>query len=101
MKYPKRNADILPVIYADSPSFDAFGRLRVSQVTTRTDTKQVHDDLPLFIDKKSEGRSLAVSHVYTRDDSSTKLVCSSVGHFAISQTKRRFNYQTGNLKKYS
>jgi hypothetical protein len=95
MKYPKRNADILPVIYADSPSFDAFGRLRVSQVTTRTDTKQVHDDLPLFIDKKSEGRSLAVSHVYTRDDSSTKLVCSSVGHFAISQTKRRFNYQTG------
>ena len=77
---------------SDSPSIDAFGRWRVSQVTTQFDAKQLHDSLPLFIDQELIG-SGTVSHSATFAHSS--LATSSSGDVVILQTKQRFNYQSG------
>ena len=90
------------VKFSDSPSVDAFGRLRVSQVSTRIDLKQLHDNLPLFIDQVNEdignsyvNRAKTVSHVHSRELARTRMTCGTVGQYCIAQTKQRLNYQTG------
>jgi len=82
----------MKVVYDDSPALDAFGRLRVSQVTTQIDLKQIDDDLPLFIDKLF---SAGASSSYSRVDASTTLYTTTSGSYAIAQTKQKFSYQTG------
>ena len=77
---------------SDSPSIDAFGRWRVSQVTTQFDAKQLHDSLPLFIDTETIGTGTA-SHSATFAHSS--LATSASSDVVILQTKQRFNYQSG------
>src|SRR6056297_1359136 len=76
----------------DSPSIDAFGRWRVSQITTQYDQKQIHDNLPLFIDQELTNTATS-SH--SADNAETKLATSAIGDIAIAQTKQRFNYQSG------
>ena len=45
----------------NSPFADAFGRFRVSQITTQIDIKQLHDKLPLFINEELIGGATSVS----------------------------------------
>ena len=78
--------------YDDTPSLDAFGRLRVSEVTTQIDLKQIDSNLPLFIDHVLNGNASAPHTVL---DASTILTTTTNGDYAIAQTKQRFSYQTG------
>lgn len=77
-----------------SPNLDAFGRLRVSEVTTQIDAKQLHDSLPLFYNiAEVGGGTTTVTHSTTNAE--TTLETSVSGDVIIMQTKQRFNYQSG------
>lgn len=80
------------ISYSDSPSLDAFGRLRTSQITTQIDLKQLDDGLPLFIDKVLNGDATAL---HSEENACTNLVTTTSGDYAIAQTFQRFSYQTG------
>ena len=77
---------------SDSPSIDAFGRWRVSQVATQFDAKQLHDGLDLFIDKVTANTG-TYSHSATFSQSTLSTAAS--GDYVVFQTKQRFNYQSG------
>lgn len=77
---------------SDSPSIDAFGRWRVSEVTTQFDAKQIHDELPLFVDTLSIGSG---TYSHSPDVAQSFLSTSANGDSVIFQTKQRFNYQSG------
>ena len=79
----------------DSPSIDAFGRWRVSQVETLFDSKQLYDSQPLIFDDKevSGGGTTSTHSIYT---ASTALqVSASTAGKRVRQTFMRFNYQPG------
>ncbi len=82
----------LGVTYADSPNLDAFARLRVSNLNSLIDLKQVEDDASLFFDTQVNGTGVAT---YSPATSSTFLTVSANNDYAIRQTFQRFNYQTG------
>jgi len=82
----------IDIKYADSPAIDAFGRARVSQVTTQFDAKQLHDKLPLFIDEVLGGGATAT---HSTINSETTLATALNTEYAIMQTKQKFNYQSG------
>lgn len=71
---------------------DGFGRLRVSEVTTQIDIKQIHDNLPLLVDEVINGTG-ASNHSTTT--ASTTISTSATSDYVIRQTKQRFNYQSG------
>lgn len=78
--------------WQDTGNIDAFGRARVSELTTQFDAKQIYDNLPLFIDTVSNGTGLSThSTVEARSQLTTVLL----GDYVVSQTKQRFNYQSG------
>lgn len=81
---------------SDSGSIDAFGRWRISDLVTLFDSKQLHDNLPLFWDEDivNVGGSTTSSHS-TADAATTMTVDSTSGDWVIRQTKMRFNYQPG------
>lgn len=78
--------------YSKSPNIDAFGRLRVSQVTTQFDAKQLHDNLPLFIDIEEIGTG---NSTHVARNAENQLTTSASSDAVILQTKQRFNYQSG------
>ena len=90
------SGSMLPVeiATANSPSADAFGRFRVSQVTTLNDFKQVHgihNDLVWTTGSVGSG---SVEHDSNR--SSTLLtVHTGSGDERIHQTKKHFRYTPG------
>ena len=71
--------------------FDAFSRLRVSELTTLIDLKYLHDDQPLFVDEVNSGGS----SVYSSTTSSVTIGTNSTSDYVVRQTKQRFNYQNG------
>jgi hypothetical protein len=77
---------------ADSPSIDAFGRIRVSDLTTQIDVKQHTDNQPLLIDRKLNGFA---TNTYTSSESSSEFELNNTGDYAIAQTKTRGVYQSG------
>lgn len=80
--------------FSDSPSIDAFGRSRVSQLTTLFDLKQLFDDQPLFVDSQdSGGVGTSISHSTTNAETTLSLTTS--GEWIVQQTFQRFNYQSG------
>ena len=80
------------VSYDDTFNIDAFGRLRVSQLTTQFDGKQLHDALPLYYDVEEIGTGSA-SHSTT--DAESTFTTSANSDAVVMQTKQRFNYMTG------
>lgn len=79
--------------YGDTPSIDAFDRLRVSEPYTIFDSKQLYDKQPLFYDEDIGGSSTSVHS--TTNASVTMTVTASATDYVIRQTKQRFNYQPG------
>ena len=75
-----------------SSNLDGFARLRVSQITTQLDAKQLYDKLPLFIDEELIGTATA-THSTTL--ARTQLAVAATNDAVIMQTKQRFNYQSG------
>ncbi len=82
------------ITFADSPSVDAFGRLRVSELSTFFDSKQILGNLPLIWDEAATGGASASTHSIPRASSLMTLGTTS-GEKIIRQTKRYFNYQPG------
>lgn len=78
--------------FQDNGHIDAFGRLRVSEVTSLLDIKQLYDKDPLFIDEVISGNGTST---YNNGDSSTTMKTISNGDYVIRQTKQVTNYQSG------
>ena len=82
---------------ADSPSLDAFGRLRVSNPATQFDSKLIAgDDQPLFWDEQIESGGGITASTPTAAAPFIDLTSTldTAGVFT-RQTFRRFNYQPG------
>jgi len=67
--------NVLPVVQAiaggDTPSIDAFARLRVSAPHTLFDSKQIHDNLPRRWDDQEVSGSGTTSTYNTNEASTT------------------------------
>lgn len=81
------------VAFGDSPSIDAFGRLRVSNPETLLDSKQLRDKQPLIWDEETNSVTAISTHVAT--NAATVMAVSSSSDFVIRQTRMRMNYQPG------
>ena len=82
------------IVAANSPSVDAFGRFRTSQVTTLNDFKQVHGIHNDLIWTTGSTGSGSIAHDSNR--SSTILtVHTGSGDERIHQTKKHFRYTPG------
>ena len=79
--------------FDDSPSIDAFARLRTSDPFTIFDSKQLHDKQPLFWDE-AIGGSATSTHI-PADANVLMTVTENSADYVIRQTKQRFNYQPG------
>ena len=77
---------------ADGPSIDAFGRWRVSGITTLFDSKQLHDTGSINWATKIIGNATCS---YVQDLASVKMITSGSNSSVIRQSRRRFNYQPG------
>jgi hypothetical protein len=77
---------------ATGGQIDAFGRLRVSQISTQLDIKQIHDAAPLFYDTELIGTGLAT---YDNTNACSDLSTSANADAVIKQTFQRSNYQSG------
>jgi len=79
----------------DTPTFDAFDRLRVSNPVTVFDSKQIADTQPLFwLDEQLSGSGTSTAY-NTNQASTTIAVGTGAAGVRVRQTKRRFNYQPG------
>lgn len=79
--------------YGDTPAIDSFARLRISNPFTLFDSKQLHDNQPLFWNEVLGG---SATSTHSSVNAETVLaVTSSASDYAIRQTKQRFNYQPG------
>jgi len=78
--------------YSDSVDLDAFGRLRVSNITSLLELKHTHDKLPLLIDEVVSGTATSV---YDRPNSQVVMSVFNNGDYVIRQTKSRAIYQPG------
>lgn len=89
------NFTTISVSSDDSPSIDAFGRWRISQPHTLFDSKQLHDNQPLFWDD-SETSGSGTSSSHSINESATTLsVGATTAGTRVRQTFQRFNYQPG------
>lgn len=83
------------VQFGDSPSVDAFSRLRVSNGYSLFDVKQLHDKSPLIYDD-AEVSGSGTSSIHSDNTASvTMAVSNATAGKRVRQTFRRFNYQPG------
>ena len=80
--------------YSDGPILDAYGRLRVSEPFTIFDSKQIHDNQPLFWD---ETTVTDITSAHSTDTASTVISYDggATGGTFTRQTFMRFSYQPG------
>lgn len=78
--------------YSDSPNLDAFGRLRVSNITSLLEVSHVHDKRPYIIDEVTGGTVTS-----TWDSSNSQVIMTSSGSngYVIRQTLNTAVYQPG------
>lgn len=80
---------------SDSPSIDAFGRWRVSAISTLFDSKQVFDNLPLlYDDQEVSGGGTGSTHDPNKAATVMSVSANTAGK-RVRQTFMRFNYQPG------
>ena len=92
--------EIQAIKMGDSPSIDAFARMRVSNPETIFDSKQIHSKQPLFWDDQLISGSGGAS-TWSQDTASTVLsVPATTACNRVRQTFRRFNYQPGKSQLY-
>jgi len=82
------------VEYGDTSQIDAFGRLRVSEMTPIFDSKQIFDNQALFFDDQQISGSGTTS-THSVNKSSTTLAVSTATGTRVRQTFQSFNYQPG------
>lgn len=74
---------------------DAFGRQRVAAPYTLFDSKQLHDNAPLYFDDQEVSGSGTTSTHSTDRASTTIAVAATTAGKRVRQTFQRFNYQPG------
>jgi len=85
----------LPIQLGDSPTIDAFGRLRASEPQTLHDSKLIFDNAPLTWDE-AEVSGGGTGTTYDQDRASVTMdVTLNTAGKRVRQTKRRWNYQPG------
>lgn len=90
------DGEMIPVSFpTDSPNFDSFDRLRVSNPETIFDSKQCFDNAPLLFDDQEVSGSDTTS-VHSVDTASTVIgVAATTAGKRVRQTFMWFNYQPG------
>ena len=86
------NIENVNIKWQDTPNVDAFGRARVSQLTSQLDLKQLHDQLPFFYDIVTIGTG---NDTYTTEEAETSMTTAATSDAVIMQTMQRANYQSG------
>jgi len=81
-----------PVVYADSPNLDAFGRLRTSSPHTLLDSKNIYAKNTFIFDEVTNSSATCTFSAY---DSCVDFKTSANGDYAIRQSRIRYNYQPG------
>lgn len=89
---PKDPSGNFPVAFGDSPSIDAFDRLRVSDPTGLFESTQTYDSQPLLWNTALTGGGTAT---FRPNESSTRFSVASSGDAVVRQTKDYFRYQPG------
>lgn len=79
----------------DDATVDAFGRLRVSDVSTIFDSKQVFDSLPLIYDDQEVSGSGTTSTHNPNHAATVMAVSASTAGKRVRQSFMRMNYQPG------
>lgn len=80
------------VSFADNATVDAFGRLRVSEITSFLELKYLSDKQPLLVDEVMSGTAISS---YDSNNSEINMNVSNLGDFVIRQSKYRGIYQPG------
>jgi hypothetical protein len=80
------------VVDIDARSKDAFGRIRVAELTNLLEVKHVYDKAPLIVDEMLNG---SATSVWDSDHSDVEMSTTSNSDFVIRQTKGRGVYSPG------
>lgn len=78
--------------YSDSPNLDAFGRLRVSNITSLLDIKHIYDKNPLLVNEVTGG---SATSVFNKENARVRMSTSANNDYVIRQTKGHAVYQAG------
>jgi hypothetical protein len=77
--------------YSDSPNLDAFGRLRVSEITSLLEITHINSDGLFLEDEVTTGTTIS-----TWDQPNAQIIMSATGDsYIIRQTYRKASYQPG------
>lgn len=89
------NQTPVPITYSDTPMFDAFGRLRVSEPQTLFDSKLLINSSPhLWDDTQTSGSGTTSTYSKLRA-SATLAVSAATAGKRVRQSKRWWDYQPG------
>lgn len=80
------------VKYSDSPNLDAFGRLRVSNITSLLELTHVYSKQPLLVDEVTAGTATSV---WNQTNAEVAMSVTSGGDYVIRQTIQSAIYQPG------
>lgn len=87
------------VQFGDSPSLDAFGRLRISSPITRLDAQFTYGLQPLIYEQLTNGSGAAISHDATNRAASLVLSDTPNGGYAYMQSYENCYYHPGNSQQ--
>lgn len=80
------------VSFADNATVDAFGRLRVSEITSYLELKYLYDKQPLLVDEAVGGSAVSA---FNPNNSEINMQVVGIGDFVVRQSKSRAIYQPG------
>lgn len=87
--------NLVPVVYADTPDLDAFGRLRTSSPTFVFDQQFTYDLAPLIYEQITNGSGATVAHDSTNRNVLLTFASTPTGGKAFMQSFEHFRYQPG------
>lgn len=80
------------VKYSDSPNIDAFGRLRVSEITSLLEVSQLYDKRPYIVDEVTGG---TVTSTHSTINAEVVMSGTGLNSYVIRQTYNYAVYQPG------
>jgi hypothetical protein len=80
------------IAYSDSVNLDAFGRLRVSEITSLLELKYFSDKLPEQVDEVLGG---SATSTFGGNNAAIEMTVSNTGDYVIRQSLQRALYQPG------
>lgn len=78
--------------YSDSPNLDAFGRLRVSEITSLLEITHIYNKQPILVDEVTAGTATSV---WNQSNAEVAMGVTTTGDYVIRQTKQSAIYQPG------